>query len=120
MKNKLRFNHRIHRLVIKTFVLNTENKQFADHIDNNKTNNQLKNLRWATINENLGNATLSKTNTSGVKGVSYQKSSKKWHARITIDGIVINLGFYDNLEEAKQARQIKAYQAFGVFVNQAS
>ena len=65
----------------------------------------------------MRNAKLSKTNTSGVKGVSYQKSSKKWHARITIDGIVINIGFYDNLEDAKQARQIKENQAFGVFVN---
>ena len=54
---------------------------------------------------------------SGVKGVSWDKDTNKWRARIKIDGIQIHLGLFTNLEDAKETRMIKANQAFGVFTN---
>ena len=63
------------------------------------------------------NSKLNIKNLSGVKGVSWDKLHNKWRAQIAINGIVIYLGIYDNLEDAKNARQIRANEAFGVFVN---
>jgi hypothetical protein len=108
---------RIHRLAATAFITNLDNKPCVDHIDNCKTNNHITNLRWATITENNMNAKISKKNTSGVKGVSYDKCRKKWRASIRIDGIAINIGSYATLEEAKQARIKKANAVFGSYTN---
>ena len=107
----------LHRLIATAFIENPENKPFVDHIDNNKVNNSLSNLRWATKKENGQNTNLSNRNTSGVKGVHFDKSRNKWQASIKIDGISINLGRFLTLEEAKQARITKANEAFGIFTN---
>ena len=107
----------IHQLVAEAFLDNAENKLCVDHVDNNKLNNNISNLRWATTVENSRNAKLSKRNTSGIKGVRFNSNAKKWHAQIYIDGIRIHLGYYDNIEEAKQARINKANEAFGEFKN---
>ena len=47
-KNKL-----IHRLVAEAFIQNKENKEFVDHIDGNRKNNNFENLRWVSARENL-------------------------------------------------------------------
>lgn len=79
--------------------------------------NRLDNLRWATHSENGGNRKTSKNNTSGVKGVSYNKHAEKWQAFVTVTKIRINLGLFKTLEEAKQARMKGANKAFGVYTN---
>ena len=116
-KDKKAKNFKIHRLVGITFLDNPLNKPQIDHIDNNKNNNNLNNLRWATISENQMNTKIKSNNTSGIKGVSWSKSSKKWLAPIAIDGISIYLGTFDNIEDAKTARINKVNEVFGVFVN---
>ena len=116
-KDKIASTQKVHRLVANMFLPNPENKKTVDHIDNNKTNNNLINLRWATLSENAQNKPLSKRSSSGVKGVSFNKRMNKWKAYIKLDGIIIHLGCYDNLEDAKQARTIRANEAFGVFTN---
>lgn len=42
----------VHRLVAELFIPNTENKKFVDHIDFNKSNNIVQNLRWVSMEEN--------------------------------------------------------------------
>jgi len=115
--NGNRKNVNIHRIVANAFIINPDNKPIVDHIDGNKLNNNKTNLRWASCSENGMNQKICSINTSGIKGVYWEKLNNKWRARIKIDGINIHLGYYDTLEEAKNARQIRANQAFGVFVN---
>jgi hypothetical protein len=61
----------IHRLVALYFIGNPDNKPCVDHIDNNKINNNINNLRWVTIRENCQNSSINTHNTSGCKGVHY-------------------------------------------------
>ena len=112
-----KFNRKVHSLVLNAFLNNLENKRCVDHIDNDKSNNNISNLRWTTHTENCQNRKINKNNTSSVKGVSYDKTTKKWQANISIDGLQIHLGKFTNLEDAKQARMIKANQVFGIYTN---
>jgi hypothetical protein len=107
----------LHRLVGTAFIVNPDDKLYIDHIDNCKTNNHFSNLRWATVKENSMNSKISKNNTSGCKGVCYNKRINKWCARIVIDSIQIHIGYYETLEEAKQARIKRANDVFGEFTN---
>ena len=94
-----------------------ENKKCVDHIDNDKQNNNINNLRYATRKENGQNRRLGKNNTSGYKGVCFCKREAKWRSQIKIDGISLHLGYFDNIEDAKAARVNKVKQAFGEFTN---
>ena len=110
-------NTKIHRLVSSYFVENPENKPYVDHIDNNKLNNLFTNLRWATHQENRRNIVMYKNNTTGVKGVIFDKQYKKWQARTRISGKSICFGSFENKEDAIQARLIGVNNIFGEFTN---
>ncbi len=112
-------SQRVHRFVIKAFENNCENKSFVDHIDNDKLNNCLFNLRYATKSENQHNRSLNTKNTSSVKGVSWRKDAKKWQAKIRLPmtNKQIHLGYFDNLEDAKIARQNEARELYGEYIN---
>lgn len=74
-----------------------------DHINGNGSDNRLCNLREATIGENAHNMRLNRNNTSGLKGVCYDKLNGKWMAYIKLNRRFINLGRYTTLEEADAA-----------------
>ena len=107
----------VHRLVACAFIDNPDDKQCVDHKNNDRTNNNISNLRFATTKENSQNRILSSNNTSKVKGVSFNKRANKWRAHIRIDGILIHIGYYDDLDDAKTARINRANQAFGIHTN---
>lgn len=108
---------KIHRLLANAFIPNPENKKCVDHIDNIITNNKLNNLRFATKSENGQNRKLNNNNTSNVKGVCWNKRRKKWHARIDLNGKRFNIGYYETFEDAKIARQSKAFKLYGDYMN---
>jgi len=89
--------------------------KYVDHIDGNKLNNRIENLRPATAIENAYNCKMSKNNTSGVKGVSWNKGTKKWEANINVAGVRFNLGHFETLEEAKEAIDVCRTEAHGKF-----
>jgi D-Tyr-tRNAtyr deacylase len=99
------------------FIPNPCNKPQVDHIDNNRLNNKISNLRWVTNSENSMNKSLSKDNTSGVKGVFYFSQRNKYIAQIKHNYKYHHLGYFNTLEEAKEARQKKANELFGEFTN---
>lgn len=52
LDNKTKY---VHRIVAETFIPNPDNKPFVDHIDRNRSNNSVENLRWVTSTENNNN-----------------------------------------------------------------
>tara|TARA_Y100001938_G_C8013822_1_gene391487 strand:- start:111 stop:581 length:471 start_codon:yes stop_codon:yes gene_type:complete len=68
----------VHRLVAEHFVDNPQNKPCVDHIDRNKINNNMSNLRWVTHSENCQNKGMFKTNTTGIKNVDKTKDFNVW------------------------------------------
>ena len=116
-KDQKRSVLKVHRLVALSFLPNLDAKPMVDHIDNNILNNNVLNLRWATRIQNGQNRKLNKNNKTGQKGVSFDSRRERYVSIIQVDGIQVHLGYFKNLEDAKQARIIKANEAFGVFTN---
>lgn len=108
---------RIHTLVAVSFMSNFEEKICIDHINNNRGDNNLKNLRWCTYGENQYNRTIGKNNKSGTKGVSFDKSTNKWIAHIKLNGKKKHLGYHIDKEDAIKARQEASKKYFGEFAN---
>jgi hypothetical protein len=117
-KDCKKFTKRIHKLVATAFLPNPFKKSCVDHIDNNILNNNINNLRFATSSENGMNRKIGTNNTSGFKGITFHKKSNKWHAHIKINGKYKNLGYFENIEEAVDARFKKATELFGEFKNE--
>ena len=76
-----------------------------DHINRDGCDNRLVNLREVTARQQSANTGISKSNTSGVKGVSFLKDKGKWRASMNIDGKKTNLGTFVTLQEATAARK---------------
>lgn len=77
----------------------------VDHEDGNRRNNILINLRQATPVQNARNTKRPKHNTSTVTGVCWHNKINKWWARISHQQKRIDLGFYDNFDDAVAARK---------------
>jgi hypothetical protein len=75
----------------------------VDHIDGNGLNNRRCNIRPCSIAQNQHNRGMSRTNTSGYKGVSWDAQGKKWGASIRAFGRQMNLGRFNTAEEAHAA-----------------
>jgi hypothetical protein len=88
-----------------------------DHINMDRTNNRIENLREASNAENMCNSLARSTNTSGVKGVSWFKPIKKWAAVIGIPGKSIHLGYFNDISEAEQAMRTAREKYHGAFCN---
>lgn len=89
--------------------------QEIDHIDRNRSNNTITNLRASTRRENSRNLSRKrrKNNTSGVRGVTWDKKNSRWIAAITVDRKRIMLGRFATKEKAAEAYALAAYEHFG-------
>jgi hypothetical protein len=92
----------MHRVVAERTGLKIAGKD-VDHVDTNPLNNQRNNLRPATDAQNSSNQGKTSRNTSGFKGVSWNKNNKNWLARICYYGVQYNLGSYATPEAAAAA-----------------
>jgi hypothetical protein len=90
--------YRVHRLVFLYF--HGFMPPQVDHIDGNRQNNRIENLREATSAQNNQNRTA--TGASKIKGVVWHKQSKKWVASICINRKSVHLGSFEKIEDAAQ------------------
>ena len=87
----------------------------TDHVDQNKLNNQIANLRPATIRQNQGNRMALANNTSGFKGVSWNKQSQRWRTVIRVNYRPVHIGYFDDKYEAARAYNEAATKYHGEF-----
>lgn len=81
-----------------------------DHIDRDKMNNRIRNLRSVTAAENKHNTGLRRNNSSGYLGVSYHRQTNNYRAQIHVKGKSITLGYFDTAEEAFLTYQLAKIQ----------
>lgn len=88
---------------------------FIDHINGVSDDNRCVNLRVVTNTQNLQNQKIRSTNTSGYKGVSWNKQRLKWKAECCANYITTVIGYFDTPEEASKAYNAFAKVAHGAF-----
>lgn len=106
---------KVHR-VIWAIVHGEWPRYSIDHIDGNKLNNRISNLRDVPHEINLRNQKLSRANSSGRTGVRFRKDLQKWLATIRCDGKDIYLGLHESFESACEARRM-AERKYGFHEN---
>ena len=92
----------LHRLIMDV----TDSEIDIDHINHDKSDNRKQNLRIVTASENACNSRVSIMNTSGRKGVVWNKKKNKWQARAMKNRKSIHLGYFDDFDDAVSARKI--------------
>ena len=96
-------------------LMKPEKGYVIDHLDGNTLNNQKSNLRICTQSQNCSNQKISILNTSGYKGVLYNKKNKRYYARITVNRRLFSLGGYICIKEAASAYNNAAQKYHGEF-----
>jgi hypothetical protein len=105
-------NHKVvkmHRL-----ILNCSENKVVDHINGNRLDNRISNLRICSAKNNSRNKGIGKNNSSGVPGVS-KLPNGKWRVRIMVDRKEIALGRYESFNEAVQVRKQAEIKYFGEY-----
>ena len=96
-------------------ILNTPEGKHTDHINGNKLDNRRSNLRTCSNAENIRNIKIPRHNTSGFKGVSWDRVNKKYKVKITFNRKYIFLGRYQSPTEAALAYNVAAKKHYGEF-----
>lgn len=96
--------HKVHRLAW-ALHYGEYPKHVIDHIDLNKGNNRISNLRDVTDLQNSKGMTMPSSNKSEVIGVSWFAIQKRWRSRISVDGKCLFLGYFDTKAEAAEVRK---------------
>lgn len=88
-----------------------------DHVNGNRADNRLSNIREASHSENACNSKMRSNNSSGTKGVYFNKSVGKWQSQITVDGKHTYLGLFTDIADAKNAVMCAREKLHGIFAN---
>lgn len=106
--------YRAHRLAW-LFVHGEWPGDLIDHINRDRADNRICNLRAATKSQNNINSVQERPNSSGVVGVSYCSQTGRWKAQIGCGGKMISLGRFDTVEQAYRCRKQSEKELFGEF-----
>lgn len=105
----------VHRIIWLMFI-GSWPKNEIDHINRNKQDNRIENLREATHSENSLNRGIGRNNSSGHKGVSRTRSTGKWRAYATVSGVGKFLGEFNTPDEAGTAYVEYVKKMHGEFI----
>jgi len=105
-----------HGIMLHRYILSaSKNDGDVDHADRNPLNCRKSNLRFATKTQNMGNMKIPSHNSSGYKGVSYFKQTKRWEAYISKKNKKVHLGFFKSKVDAAKSYNEAALEYFGEF-----
>lgn len=104
---------RLHRILLEPIPKGL----MVDHINNNKLDNRLSNLRLVTHAQNMMNTKIKKHNSSGFKGVYLCKQTNRWRAEIRAHNRAIKIGRFDTKFEAAKAYDLAALKYHGEFAS---
>ena len=88
-----------------------------DHINNNPLDNRIENLRLATSSQNKFNTRIGKRNSSGIKGVMWNKATKSYRARIQVNKKSIHIGMFASIDDAERSVKLAREKFHGSFSN---
>ena len=108
----------LHRILVSTFIGDLDG-MVVDHIDGDRFNNDLSNLRICTPTQNLWNSRKREDSSSNFKGVYFHKNLGKWVARIQVDRKNRHLGVFVTELEAAKAYEDVAKEIHGEFFRSA-
>ena len=97
-----------HEMKLHRFIMNPPNDKVVDHINRNTLDNRKQNLRITDIRTNVINRGLQSNNTTGVTGVRLERGM--YHSAISVNGKCINLGWFNNIQDAIVARKQAEYK----------
>lgn len=95
-------------------VMNVQDSE-VDHKDGDKFNNRTSNLRTCTSSQNKWNIGVPSHNTSGYKGVSWDKRRKRFHAYIKFHSKRYHIGYFEDALRAARAYDERAKELHGEF-----
>lgn len=76
-----------------------------DHINGDRSDNRISNLRAVRNGDNNRNCAIGRDNTSGVMGVRWHRLRHKWHVQIRVNYRSIHVGYFDDMDQAVAARK---------------
>lgn len=98
-------NYMEHRIIMTLCFGHIPENAEIDHTNHVRDDNRLCNLRFVTGSENSRNKSVSSKSTTGVTGVHFSKTRKKYVAQIKVNRKIMHIGMFDTLEEAAAARR---------------
>ena len=110
-------DYKAHRVVWK-WMTGVDPHFEVDHKDGDCANNRWLNLRAADYGEQRWNSTVLSTNTTGRRGVIWNKKLKKWQVAICVRAVRRHLGVFHSIEDASAAYETAAREAHGRFYRQ--
>lgn len=96
-------------------ILNAQSGEQVDHLNGDRLDNRRDNLRLVSNTQNQQNKKKPSHNVSGYKGVCWHKGIGKWHARITVNGQRIHLGYFREVQTAARLYDAAARFFFGEY-----